>query len=158
VRFPHVVAHDLEGRRYELPDELPEGPRIVLLPFQRWHQILVNGWLSRLDRLAASHPGTTVWEVPALSRMYTPARPYIDGGMRAGIPDPGTRRHTLTTYTDLRALALALDLPDFETAYVLLLDAAGEIAWMGHGEYDDEQFGAIAAALERLPSDPGVTA
>jgi hypothetical protein len=150
MRFPRIIAHDLEGRRYELPDELPEGPRIVLVAFQRWHTILLAGWQAPLERLVEEHPGTTLWEVPALSRLYAPARPYIDGGMRAGIPDPEARRQTLTSYTDLRALGSALELPSFDTVYAFLLDAAGEIVWRAAGEADEGRIAEIAVALDAL--------
>jgi hypothetical protein len=150
VRFPEIKASDLEGREYRLPDELPAGPRIVLLPFQRHQQIVVEGWGARIEPLQDAHPELTVWEVPALSRGYRIMRSYIDGGMRAGIPDVDVRRHTLTTYTDLGALASALELPTFDTVYVFLLDAAGDIRWRGSGEADDAQVEALAAALAVL--------
>ena len=154
MRFPHIVAHDLEGRRYEVPGDLPVGPRVLVIAFQRWHTSIIEQWLPGLERAVHDHPGTTWWEIPALSRIYAPVRPYIDGGMRAGIPDVDARRQTLTTYTDLRALASALDLPTFETIYVLVVDAAGDVVWMGSGEVDDEALAGLEAALAGL--GPGV--
>ena len=150
MRFPVIVARDLEGRRYEVPGDLPVGPRILVLAFQRWHTQLIDGWVPALDRIVAGHPGATWWEIPALSRIYAPARPYIDGGMRAGIPDPEARRKTLTSYTDLRALATALDLPGYDTIYVLLVDADGEGVWMGSGEADEDGVVGLERALEPL--------
>jgi hypothetical protein len=155
VRFPHIIAHDLDGRRYQLPDELPAGPRIVLVAFQRWHTILLAGWQEPIERLVLDHPGTTLWEVPALSRLYAPARPYIDGGMRAGIPDPVARKHTLTSYTDLRALASALDLPDFETVHVFLLDPDGDVVWRASGEVDETALAGLASALDGMVAATG---
>jgi hypothetical protein len=43
MRFPAIVAHDLEGRRYELPDELSDGPRLVMVAFHRWHTVVLAG-------------------------------------------------------------------------------------------------------------------
>jgi hypothetical protein len=150
VRFPTLEARDLEGKRIRVPDDLPSGPRIVLLPFQRWHQLLVDGWSRPIKALAETYPQLTVWEVPALSRRYIAGRFYIDGGMRAGIPDTNVRRHTLTSYTDLPALARELELPDFQTVHVFLLDDSGEIVWRGSGQVGEEQFDELAAALDML--------
>ena len=155
MRFPTIVAHDLEGRRYEVPGDLPVGPRILVLAFQRWHTALIEQWQPELDRVVHDHPGTTWWEIPALSRVYSPARLYIDGGMRAGIPDIQARRQTLTAYTDLRALASALELTSFETIYVLVVDARGEVVWMGSGEADDEGFAQLDAAVDALAQGAG---
>ena len=155
MRFPTIVAHDLEGRRYEVPGDLPVGPRILVIAFQRWHTELVERWQPALDRVVAEHPGSTWWEIPALSRIYTPARGFIDGGMRSGIPDVEARRHTLTSYTDLRALAAALALPSFETIYVLVVDASGEVVWMGSGEGSEEASSQLDEAVGGLELVPG---
>jgi hypothetical protein len=147
MRFPRLETRDLEGTEYVLPDGLPAGRRIIALPFLRWHQILVDGWERAIEPALAQYPDLTVWEVPALSKRWAAGRFYIDGGMRAGIPDKTVRRHTLTAYTDLRALVSALELPSTETAYVFLLDPDGEILWRGSGEVDDAQLEALAEAL-----------
>ena len=63
---------------------------------RREQQIVVEGWKAAVDELADTYPDLTVWEMPALSRGYSLVRPYIDGGMRAGIPDLDVRRHTIT--------------------------------------------------------------
>lgn len=153
MRFPDLVARDLEGTRYVLPDDLPAGPRLVLLPFQRWHQLLVNGWTRGAGPIEETFGDLTVWEVPSLSRAYLISRPFIDGGMRAGIPDPYVRRHTLTAYTDLRALAAALDLPSFETVYAFLLDARGEIVWRSEGEATAEKLSALFDAVAAVHAE-----
>ena len=82
-----------------------------------------------------------------LSRAWAPARGYIDGGMRAGIPDIDVRRHTLTAYAPLGGIATALGIATFDEVQVFLLDAAGEIVWRSEGEPDAEKAAALADAL-----------
>jgi hypothetical protein len=147
MRFPTIEARDLEGDPYTLPDGLPAGRRLVIVAFRRWQQILVDGWESRLPSLERDNPDLTVWEVPALGRRYRPARPYIDGGMRAGIIDEDVRLHTLTAYTDLRALLGELAIPDTETVHVYLLGGDGEILWSGDGEADGDKIQSLDVAL-----------
>ena len=147
MRFPTIEAHDLEGAAYVLPDGLPAGRRLLLLAFRRWHQILIEGWTSRLTSMERENPDLSVWEVPALGRQYRPVRTYIDGGMRAGIPDQDVRLHTLTSYTDLRKLLGSLDLPDTETVHVYLLSDDGEILWAGEGEADGTKIQSLDEAL-----------
>ena len=148
--FPSILAHSLEGKRIRLPEDLPSGPRVVVLAFQRWHTALIETWEPALQALEARCRELSVWEVPALSRLYLPARGFIDGGMRAGIVDPEARRHTLTAYTDLKALARELELPSLETIYLLLLGPEGTIVWRGEGPADAEQTTALEQALEAL--------
>ncbi len=147
-RFPVIEARDLEGRRYTLPDDLPAGRRLVVVPFQQWQQVLVEGWKLAAEDLLPAHPDLSVWEVPSLSRGYAPFRGYIDGGMRAGIPDVFVRQHTLTAYTDLGALTKALEVTSRDTVWVYLIDGEGRVLWRESGQVDDAKAAALAAALE----------
>jgi hypothetical protein len=150
MRFPRLETHDLEGTHVLVPDDLPKSPRVVVLPFQRWHQMLVDGWVRAGHALAETHAGLSVWELPALSERYAMGRFFIDGGMKAAIPDVGVRQHTLTAYTDIARLTGELGIPDYETPHVFLLDAEGEIVWRGSGQVSGEQVAALAAALDAL--------
>lgn len=153
MRFPELHASDLEGTKYTLPDDLPRGPRLIIIAFQRWHQLLVDGWQRALEPLLSTHPEISVWEVPTLSRGYLVARPFIDGGMRAGIPDVDVRRHTLTTYTDLGRVAATLGLETLETVHLFLIDGGGEIRWRGSGEPDADAAEQLAHAVEALGAE-----
>jgi len=150
MRFPTLETQDLESAKVLVPDDLPGNPRVIILAFQRWHQMLVDGWSRHAHALAETCPDISVWEVPAMSHVYAVGRFFIDGGMKAAIPDVGVRRHTLTAYTDLDALVKALEIPDFETVHVYLLDESGEIVWRGSGQVDEDQAAALAAAAEKL--------
>ena len=118
---------------------------MVIIAFKRQQQATVDTWLPWLTELRARTPGMEVYEVPTISRRWLPARRMIDGGMRAGIPDPATRRRTLTTYTDVNAVLDALALDGTDRIAVVVVDAGGTILWLGVGEYDT----ALAAELER---------
>ncbi len=149
-RFPTIEARDLEGRELRIPDELPPTPRVVILAFKRRHMELIATWEPVLAGLESRCRQLSVWEVPALSRVYLPMRGFIDGGMRSGITDLQARQHTLTAYTDLTALAGELRLPSLDTIYVLLLAPDGAIVWRGEGAADAQQTAAIAAAVDAL--------
>ena len=147
MQFPALNVRDLEGAEHVIPDGLPGGPHIIILAFQQWHQSLVEQWKPSLEALALRHPGTEVWEVPSLSSGYRLFRGGIDGGMRAGIPDPETRRHTLTVYTDLHALAKDLEIDALDTVQLFLVDCSGTILWRASGEPDAATVQSLEAAV-----------
>ena len=43
--FPEVKGSNLVRREITLPYELQGDFNIVFIPFQQWHQRLVDGWL-----------------------------------------------------------------------------------------------------------------
>lgn len=147
MEFPALKVRDLEGIDHVIPYELPGGPHVLILAFQQWHQSLVEQWKRPLEQIAERHPGTEVWEVPSISRGYRLFRSGIDGGMRAGIPDPTTRRHTMTAYTDLDALSEALRLDTLETVHVFVVDCQGIIHWRTQGGPTAEGLEALENAL-----------
>ena len=160
MRFPKLHAHDLETKAYVVPEDLPGTFRLILLPFKQWHQIIVGAWLDALAPALASRPDVTSWEIPALSALWKPARGYIDGGMRSGIPDIEVRRHTLTSYGELGVITAQLGIDNFDAPHVFLLDDAGEILWRDSGEPDAQAVLAFAEALEQAderPTPPGAT-
>jgi len=147
MRFPRLETSDLDGRRRVVPDDLEGDVRVIVLAFQRWHTALIDTWLPLLRSVEARDPRVTVWEIPALSRVYLPGRFYIDGGMRAGTPDPEDRRHTLTAYTDLGGLASDLGLPGFKTIHLYVLDPTGEIVWQARGELSEDAAAGLVQAI-----------
>jgi hypothetical protein len=147
MEFPPLKVRDLEGTAHTIPDDLPGGPHLLVMAFQRWHQSIVDDWTPSLTALAGRHPGTEVWEVPNLSKGFRLFRSGIDGGMAAAIPDVSARRHTLTANTDLRELAGDLGLTSLDTVHVYLVDCSGHILWQAEGEPTSEALAAFEAAL-----------
>jgi hypothetical protein len=147
--FPELDAHDLDGRVLVLPKDLPDGPNVLVLGFQRWHQEQMEAWTAAVGALSAQGDPIRVWDVAAMSRQYRPARVRIDGGTAAGSPHAG-HSSTLTVYTDIRALLTALSLPGADDAAVLLLDAEGSVVWSTSGDAKGADVEALASALGDL--------
>lgn len=144
-RFPTLEVRSLEGAELLLPGGLTGDPSIVIVAFMRNQQREVDTWLPWVESLRKRLPGLEVYELPAIKRRWRPLRGLIDGGMRGGIPDPGTRRRTLTAYTDLDALTGALRIGSTGTVAVFAVSRGGAVIWSGGGSYDS----AAAADLER---------
>ena len=64
---------------------------------------------------------------------------FIDGGMRAGIPDRRTREHTITLYLDKAPFLDALDISDDHTIQILVVDRLGRVLWRTAGAWDEER-------------------
>jgi hypothetical protein len=144
-RFPTLEAKNLEGEDLLLPGALAGDPSIVIVAFRRSQQREVDTWLPWLESLRKRLPGLEVYELPTIKRRWLPARGLIDGGMRAGIPAPGTRQRTLTAYTDVGALTSSLRITSTSTIALVVVSRVGTVVWSGRGAYDP----AAAADLQR---------
>lgn len=131
AHFPDVGGFVLSGRRVRLPHDLPSG--LVVVAFKMWHQRLVDDWIAWAQH---RHPDLPVVEVPVISRSFRWQRPFIDGGMIAGIRDRAVLARTITVYTDVGDFLRALGLPDDSTVAALLTGPDGVVAAQVRGPLD----------------------
>jgi len=147
ARLPELEARSLEGRAYRLPGDLDGELNVLVVAFERRQQRLVDDWLPSLLALESCVAGLRVYELPTISRAWSPARWFIDGGMVRGIPDAEARARTLTVYTDVGRVLESLGLESAATVAVLLIDRAGNVAWRGGGEYETAQLRALTVVV-----------
>lgn len=147
-RFPKIQARSLDREHYDLPGDFEGRRNVAVVAFRREQQKLVDTWLPFLLALEAEQDDLRVYEIPVLSRNWTPARWFIDGGMAVGIADRDACARTLTSYTDVRLVEEALGLPDDTTTATVLTDRDGRITWATTGAFT-ERAGADLAAKAR---------
>lgn len=145
--FPRLEARSLMGRRYLLPEGFEGEINAVLVGFEIWHQAFIDSWVPLLEELALRRPGLRVYELAVIGRANLPARPWIDGGMVAGIPSREVRARTLTAYTDRRRFCEEVGLPDASDAALLLVDRGDSIPWLARGGYDPVLARSLTAAI-----------
>ena len=148
MRFPTATGSNLERKRLELPGDLGGEINIVLIAFQRWQQAEVDTWILAVRQLEARYAGVQYYELPVIQRSNAWARVFINEGMRAGIPDPVSRARTVTLYLDKPTFRAALEMPDEEHIYVLVVDRAGRVLWRERGRYSEDKGAALDDLLK----------
>lgn len=155
MQFPAVSGSNLQRKRWNLPEDLQGEWNLVLVAFQRWQQTQVDTWLPFARQVEETYPAVRYYELPTIQRLNALARTFINEGMAAGIPDPLARERTITLYVDKVAFREALDLPDEDDIYVLLLDRQGRVLWRAEGAFTSEKGESLAEALRggQTPGD-----
>jgi hypothetical protein len=146
MRFPRVHGANLEGQAVTLPDEFDGNLNLVLIAFQRRQQIEVDTWAPVAKALMRRYPSLRYYELPIISRRLPFGRWWLDGAMRAGIPDRAARKATVTLYLDKAAFRRQLELPTESTIYVLLVKRDGQVLWHTEGMWTPE----AASSLEEF--------
>jgi hypothetical protein len=152
--FPIVSGHNLLRQSVTLPSGLEGQLNLVLVAFQRWHQPLVDSWLPAVTQLEQHHPGLRHYELPVIQSMNLLSRTFINEGMRAGIPDSGTRAATITLYLDKAAFLKALELPGDDDICVLLIDRQGTVLWRAAGAFEPAAGRSLSDKLVALTIEP----
>jgi hypothetical protein len=68
--------------------------------------------------------------------------------MRAGIPDQTARERTITLYLDKEGFKSALDIPNENDIYLLLVEQNGNILWRTTGEYTEDKASELFKAVQ----------
>ena len=133
--FPNVEGSSLSKARHRLPGTLEHDLNLLLIAFQQRQQGDVETWVPFAGDLAAEFEGFGAYELPVIPRRYRPVAGFIDGGMRAGIPDPDVRAATITLYIDRNAFMASLDITNTESIVPMLVRPSGEILWRTTGRF-----------------------
>jgi hypothetical protein len=152
MKFPIVKGSNLLKQKITLPQDFEGDVNLVFIPFQRWHQEEVDSWGATAEALEKKYPTLHYYELPTLQRMNPLAQYFIDQGMRGGIPNPATRKRTITLYIDKTAFRHSLEFGDEEHIYLLLVDRQGQVFWQGRGSYQPETAGLLLQEVEKILS------
>jgi hypothetical protein len=147
--FPQVTGSNLEGRRFQLPQDFEGKLNLAIVAFQRWHQDLVDTWVPLARRLRSAYPDFRYYELPTIWRMNPLFRWSIDAGMRAGIADRGAREATITLYLDKEPFRQVLEIPDEATIHLFLVERSGRVLWRTDGPFTEEAGEALARAVQQ---------
>jgi hypothetical protein len=145
-QFPEVSGYNLEKNLYKVPADLEGKLNLLIIPFQRWHQELVDEWAFYLSPFLTED--LKLYEIPTLNSRYKIMRWMIDGGMRAGISDIKVRQRTITLYINKGSFKKALDIPNEDTIYLFLIRPSGDILWRAKGRFRQESFEELKHKIE----------
>jgi hypothetical protein len=148
--FPTVSGFNLQGRRFQLPNDFAGKYNVALIAFQQWQQEEVNTWLPFLKNLGKTHGDLRYYELPTIWEMPRLRQFMLNMGMRMGIPDKATREKVITLYLNKSAFRARLDIPDEDTIQVLLVDDTGEVLWRAYGPYNEAKGSSLASSIEQL--------
>ena len=150
-RFPTVEGASLEKQATTLPDDLGAAPAILLIGYKQSAQFDIDRWLMGLLQAGAD---ARIVEVPTIPGLVpTMASKWIDDGMRSGIPQEDWAS-VVTLYGDAaRPVAELTGTERGRLARVIVLDAAGRVAWFDDDGYSVRKAMEIAALVERMGAE-----
>lgn len=155
TRFPKVRGSNLAGQEFILPTDIKAEFAVVMIAFQQYQQVEINTWIPVARELSDQADNLVYYEFPTIDRLNPAARAFIDGGMRAGIPDPIARATTITLYLDKSSFREVLEIPDEEDIVVMLINRQGDIFWRTEGPATPEGIQGLETAVQSLPLADG---
>ena len=119
-KFPTVTGNNLNKEKIMIPNDVNDKPVVIVLAFQRYHQITVDEIISQIENEFSSDE-VNIIETPILEGSSKLFQIYLDGIMRGGIPDYDTRARTITIYGNKKEMLDFLNIDD-KNVYWYLVD------------------------------------
>jgi hypothetical protein len=143
--FPALSGENLNGKKFNLPQDFPADKTLLLIAFEREQQVVLDSWSQGLDLPNSQIPWV---ELPVIPTPYILGSFIIDSGMRRGIPNPKIRDKVITLYTDREAFAKSMGFDfDPQGAYVAVVDRSGKNLGIIKGAFSEEKAKTVLSLL-----------
>ena len=144
----HLVGQTLSGRQIVLPDNAHGQIALLVIGFTKKSSQATRTWGERFKKDFGNDQRYVVYQVALLEDVPRFIRGMVTSGIRRDTP-PAEQDHFVTLFngeTDLKRF-VAYSGPD--EAYLLLLDAKGEVRWRGHGLFREQDYAALQEAMKK---------
>jgi hypothetical protein len=150
-RFPKLHGEFLTRRKVVLPQAAEGRVTLLLLGFTYKSRFAVEKWAERFGAEYKSDPRVTFYEAPMIGGVARLAKWFIDSGMRRGTPEENYER-VVTVYGRTNTWKQRVGFVEPDTAYLILLDHTGKVAWRHQGGFEDAAFQALSRKTRELTS------
>ncbi len=142
--FPSVAGRSLAGESVRIPEAFAGAPVVLLVAYRRGTQPDTDRWIEMQRR---DLPAVRFLELPTIPNIvWRPLAGWIDSGMRRGVPQ-AMWPNVVTLYEEGGVVRGFLGDAGGLTTHVVLLDAAGRVAWFHTGGYGPEAAAGLRDAV-----------
>ena len=146
--FPPIQAENLLGKKVELPAAVSRHLTLFIIGFTHASQAQTKAWAARLENEVNPYSIAVLQDAPRL------VRGMAVRGIKSGVPQKN-RDHFLLVYQGEQELKRAVEYDRPDDAYVLIIDAGGQIQARLHGPVSDsavEEIRSRIAGAQTIPS------
>jgi len=133
--LPATAGETLSGKRIVMADAVRGHMTVLIAGFSKDAGPKTGEW-AKAVRADPALAGTAVYQIASLEQAPGFVRGMIKSGMRKGV-SPAEQENFVVLTQDDKLWRSYLGVSDDKLPYVVLLDAAGQQRWHGHGEAKD---------------------
>jgi hypothetical protein len=147
--LPRMEGETLSSKKIILPDDARGKIALLSIGFSKKGGDTSRAWGDRFKKDFSADPRYALYPVAVLEDVPRFVRGMILGGMRRGVPAQEQDRF-VTLFQGEADLKRFVGFSAENEAYLLLLDAKGEVQWRGHGFFTEQDYAALAAVAKKL--------
>lgn len=148
-RLPPLRGEYLTGLPASLPEDASGRVTLLLLGFTHQSRHAIDGWAGKFRARFGSEPQVRYFEIPVIGGMGRVAKPFIESGMRKGTAK-ADYEHVITVFGGADLWKRAVEFHDPNTAYLILLNRSGKVAWRHSGAFEEGAFAELSEKVGEL--------
>jgi hypothetical protein len=146
-RLPELRGEFLTERKAVLPEAASGRTALLLLGFTYDSRFAVEDWAKHFGERFRGRPDVTFYEIPMIGGIARLGKWFIDSGMRKGTPREA-HENVITVYGGTDAWKKRTGYKDPKAAYLILINAAGDVVWRHQGGFDTKALDSLAAVVD----------
>jgi hypothetical protein len=147
--LPMVAGVTLYGDQLELPGADAGKPRFLVFSFSKTAGADSRLWSKRIAEDLGSGGAASNYRIIVLDSVPKLFRGMAVSGIKSGIPQ-ALWDTTMLLYKDGAQWKERLGVTGDGYSYVVLLDGAGRVRWMGAGPFSDSKYREVKEALSKV--------
>jgi hypothetical protein len=147
--LPELRGEYLSGRKAMLPKDASGRIALLLFGFTYQSRFAVEAWAKRFRQDFEKNPQVTFYEIPMIGGMARLGKWFIDSGMRRGTPE-ADHGNVITVYGGTEPWKQRLGFQVEDSAYLVVLDQKGNVAWRHAGPFEEAQYEALTTQVRKL--------
>ena len=149
---PRLEGETLSKKAIVLPDAAHGKITLLVMGFSKKGGQATGPWEKQFKNDFGADQRYTVYPLAILEDVPRLIRGMVTSGIRSSTP-PSEQDHFVILVHGEQDLKRFVRYSTPDDAYLLLLDANGEIRWRGHGLFKDEDYAALKNVAKQLASE-----
>jgi hypothetical protein len=156
--FPHLEGQDLNGQPLALPDAAKGKVAVLVTGFSHASRKATRAWQDRILADSGSDTRLAIYGIANLEPVPGFIRGFVISSIRSKTPDERRPRFlVLLKNTGPLKPANAYDDSSPDAAYLIIMDASGEVKWQGHKDLDDASYAEFKGILRETADESAST-
>lgn len=149
--MPFIEGQSLAGRKVVLPDAAAGNVAVLIFGFTRASKTPTSDWAKKISSDFGSQTGFALYQLPVLEDVPRLVRGMVISGIRKGVPE-NQRDHFVIVLHAENELKKFVGFEQLDDAYLVILDASGDVVKQLHGAPNPATYTQLAQKLDSLLS------
>lgn len=147
--MPRVEGESFAGRKVVLPDATKGHVAVLVFGFTKASKEPTRAWAEKILAEFGNQSGFELYQLPVLEDVPRLIRGMVISGIKKGVPER-LRDHFVPIVEGESELKKLAGYKEPDDAYLVILDASGQIVHQTHGPYSDAAYAQLRAELHKI--------